>query len=240
MNIKDKLTIVIPCKNEVNYIGETILSLVKQMNIKGTRIIIVDAYSTDGTRELVTENIKMFSDILKIELVNGGLVAYARNYGASLAKTKFVLFLDADVQLIRNDTIDRTLFDMQHHHLDLLTCRIKSRSKSILSKVTFRLFNGINRIISHKTPFAVGTYFMVKKDMFIKNGMFNEELQHSEDYALSKTFNPSKFRISKHFITQDDRRFKKMGYIGMLKLVVKGYINRNNQDFYKTDVGYWV
>lgn len=240
MNIKDKLTIVIPCKNEVNYIGNTIMSLVKQVNIKGTRVIVVDAFSKDGTRELVYENIKSFSDILKIELVDGGLVAYARNYGASLAKTKFVLFLDADVELTRNDTIDRTLFDMQHNHLDLLTCKIKSRSKSILSKITFRVFNLINTIISKKTPFAVGTYFMVKKDMFVSNGGFDETLQHSEDYALSKKFNPAKFKIFKHFITQDDRRFKKMGYFGMLKLVVKSYINRNNEEFYKTDVGYWV
>ena len=69
---------------------------------------------------------------------------------------------------------------------------------------------------------------------------FDESLQHSEDYYLSKRYNPKQFKISKHYIGQDDRRFKKMGYYGMIKLVIKSYLNRNNLEFFKRDVNYWV
>jgi hypothetical protein len=71
------------------------------------------------------------------------------------------------------------------------------------------------------------------------NGMFDETLNHSEDYCLSKKYNPKKFKIHSHYIGQDDRRFKKMGYLGMLKLVILNYIHRDNPDHYRKDVNYW-
>jgi len=30
-----------------------------------------------------------------------------------------------------------------------------------------------------------------------------------------------------------------MGYLGMVKLLIKSFINRDNKDFFKKDVGYW-
>ena len=93
MNLRDKLTIVIPCKNEENYIERTIYSIALQKNIKGTRIIVADAQSTDKTRELVLNCKENLKDHLSIELIEGGPVAVARNNGAKLVKTKYTLFL---------------------------------------------------------------------------------------------------------------------------------------------------
>jgi hypothetical protein len=64
-------------------------------------------------------------------------------------------------------------------------------------------------------------------------------LRHSEDYCLSKKYNPKKFTISEHYVGQDDRRFKKMGYFGMIKLLIKSFLNRNNPEYFKKDIGYW-
>jgi len=97
----------------------------------------------------------------------------------------------------------------------------------------------VNNIISKKTPFAVGTFFLTTKSSFFYHGQFDETLQHSEDYCLSKKYKPSEFRIINHYIGQDDRRFKKMGYTGMIKLLIKSFRNRNNINFFRNDVGYW-
>ena len=70
-------------------------------------------------------------------------------------------------------------------------------------------------------------------------GKFNEEYQHSEDYGLSRKYSSKKFRISEHYVGQDDRRFKKMGYLGMIKLLIKSFFNRKNEEYFKKDVGYW-
>lgn len=107
------------------------------------------------------------------------------------------------------------------------------------TNIAFYIFNILNYFISKKTPFAVGGYFLTRTDKFKELGMFDETLNNSEDYHLSKQYNPKKFRIGKMKYGQDDRRFKKMGYIGMLKLMILNYIHRNNIEWFKNDIGYW-
>ncbi len=239
INIKEKLTIVVPCYNEENYIRKTIESIYKQIYIEGTRVIIVDNYSTDRTGQIIHNLTRMYADKLNIETINGGPVAVSRNLGSDLVSTEYVLFMDADVSLFTITTISETLNNMINFELDLLTCRIKSTSSDIKSKMIFWLFNVINSFISIRTPFAVGTYFLTRVDVFRKLGKFDETYKHSEDYGLSRKYDPSNFMISKNYVGQDNRRFKKFGYLNMIKLVIKSFKNRNNPRFFKEDVGYW-
>jgi hypothetical protein len=106
--------------------------------------------------------------------------------------------------------------------------------------LSFKLFNVVNKIISLKTPFAMGTFFLTRREVFNSFGGFDETIKNSEDYCLSKQYNPKKFILFNHYVGQDDRRFKKMGYLFMFKLLIKGYLNRNNYNFFKKDVGYWI
>ena len=239
MNLKEKVTIVIPCKNEEKYIERTIISIVKQSNIKGVHVIIADANSTDKTRDIIKKSAETFKDILNIELIDGGPVGYARNHGCELVSTKYVLFIDADVVLMDNNLINDTIFQMYHYKLDLLTCKSTSYGNDLRTLLSFKIFNFINGILSIKIPFAIGTYFLTKRDKFRELGGFDETIKHSEDFCLSKKYNPKKFKISNHYIGQDDRRFQKTGYIGMTKLLIKGFFNRNNNNFFKEDIDYW-
>ena len=191
-----------------------------------------------GTPFYISGTIK-YKDLINIELIEGGPVAIGRNNGAKLVKTKYTLFLDADTVIKDNELFNDTIFQMYHYKLDLLTCKIRSYGKDIRTNLMFMLFNPINYFISKKTPFAVGMYFLTKTSVFNELGGFDETLKHSEDYWLSKQYNPKKFRITGHYIGQDDRRFKKMGYFGMIKLLLKGYFNKNNKEFYQKDVNYW-
>jgi glycosyltransferase involved in cell wall biosynthesis len=241
-SIKNNLTIVIPTYNEVNYIVRTLHSIYNQRGIWGTRVIIADNHSNDGTRKVINETQSLptyYRKKLNIELIDGGTVSVGRNNGAKLVDTKYILFIDGDVVLDDPHTIKNTLDEMEREGLQLLTCKLKSYGNDFRTSLMFKMFNIVNYFISKVTPFAVGTYFMVDRRVFKLIGGFDETLNHSEDYALSKKFHPENFKISNHYVGQDDRRFKKMGYFGMIRLLVKGYQNRNNQDFFKKDVGYW-
>ena len=239
MEIKDKLTIVIPSKNEEKYITNTILSIVKQRNIKGVRIIIADAMSTDKTRAKIITLKHTYKDIVNIEMIDGGTVSYARNKASEMVTTKYILFIDSDAILKSDTLISDTMREMEENNLTLLTCKISSYGKDIRTALSFMLFNIVNKIISIKTPFAVGMFFLTDRDSFRIFGGFDESLAHSEDYFLSKKYTPSRFKISSHYVGQDDRRFKKMGYLGMIKLLIKGYFNRNNKVFFQKSVNYW-
>jgi len=239
MFLNSKLTIVIPCCNEVDYIGKTLTSIYLQNGVKGIKVIICDNNSTDGTINEINKYQKKFKDVLDIKIEEGGSVGFARNNGVKLTKTPYVLFIDADSVLTDKNQILHSFRFMIKNDLDLITCKVKSLSPDVRSKITFFVFNIINYLIKYKTPFAVGTFFMTKVSKFQEYGGFDETLKHSEDFCLSKKYDPNKFEIVDYYVGQDDRRFKKMGYVGMVKLIVKSFINRNNLEYFRKDVGYW-
>jgi hypothetical protein len=64
---------------------------------------------------------------------------------------------------------------------------------------------------------------------------------HTEDYLLSRKYDPTKFAIiTSMTATQDDRRFKKMGYLKFLWMLFTNYINRNNINHFRKDIKYWA
>ena len=100
--IAHKLTIVIPCKNEQDYIHH-LLDDLRNQNIGNTRIIIADA-STDNTRAMIERH----KGKLNVEVVEGGPVSIAKNNGAKLATTPYILFIDADVRFFKHTVIQRS------------------------------------------------------------------------------------------------------------------------------------
>jgi glycosyltransferase involved in cell wall biosynthesis len=228
MIFSDKITIVIPCKNEENYIPYLLTHLRNQM-IGSTKIIIADC-STDKTREVI----QLMKGNLNVEVIDGGPVSIAKNNGARLATTPYILFIDADVRFFKPTVIRDAVRLIERKNLDLIGLNIKCYDKDMRAKIGFAVFNGINRILKYFSPFAVGAFMLTRRDRFEEFGGFPENLLTSEDYFLSKKYNPRKFRIVRHHFGQDSRRFKKMGYMGMGKYLVKNFINRNNKAYWNS------
>jgi len=235
MIFSNKITIVIPCKNEENYIPYLLTHLQNQM-IGSTRIIIADC-STDNTREVI----QLMKGKLNVEIIDGGPVSIAKNNGARLATTPYILFIDADVRFFKDTVIRDAVNDIESKNLDLIGLNIKCYDNDKRAMLGFMIFNGINHILKFISPFAVGAFMLTRRDKFIEYGGFPEQFLTSEDYFLSRKYNPKKFKIIKHYFGQDSRRFKKMGYLGMTKYLVKNFINRNNKQYWDSlDSGkYW-
>jgi glycosyltransferase involved in cell wall biosynthesis len=226
MKLSDKITIVVPCKNEENYIHYLLDSL-RSQDIGDTRVIIADC-STDNTRQVINDN----SDSLNIEIIEGGPVSIAKNNGARLVTTPYILFIDADVRFFKNNVIYDAVNKIDSMNLDLVGLNIKCYDKDPRAMLGFTLFNTINNTLKYFSPFAVGAFMLTRKDKFIEYGGFPEQFSTSEDYFLSRKYSPKKFRIVKHHFGQDSRRFKKMGYLGMGKYLIKNFVNRNNKKYW--------
>ena len=224
--LSDKITIVVPCKNEENYIHHLLDSL-RAQNIGTTRIIIADC-STDNTRQVIQDN----SSELNVEIIDGGPVSVAKNNGARLVTTPYILFIDADVRFFKNTVIQDAVDKIQSKNLDLVGLNIKCYDRDMRAIVGFTLFNTINHTLKFFSPFAVGAFMLTRKDKFDEFGGFPEQFATSEDYFLSRKYSPRKFRIVRHHFGQDSRRFKKMGYLGMGKYLIKNFINRNNKKYW--------
>jgi glycosyltransferase involved in cell wall biosynthesis len=236
MKISDQITIVIPCKNEENYIMY-LLEALHQQNIGKTRIIIADC-STDNTRQIIQQYTRASQNV---EVIDGGPVSIAKNNGARLVNTPFILFIDADVLFFKDTVIRDAVKEMETNNLDLIGLNIKCYDGDIRAIIGFTIFNAINNILKYFSPFAVGAFMLTRRDKFEELGGFPELFSTSEDYFLSRMYDPKKFKILDHYFGQDSRRFKKMGYFGMAWYLVKNFINRNNQKYWKNidNSKYW-
>ena len=224
--ISDKITVVVPCKNEENYIAHLLMHL-RQQSIGRTRIIIADC-STDTTREVI----ETMKGELNVEIIEGGPVSFAKNNGARLVTTPYILFIDADVRFFKNTVVQDAVNLIESKNLDLIGLNIKCYDKDLRAKIGFTAFNLINHVLKYVSPFAVGAFMLTRRDRFEQYGGFPEQFSTSEDFFLSRKYSPKKFRLIRHHFGQDSRRFKKMGYMGMAKYLVKNFVNRNNTAYW--------
>jgi glycosyltransferase involved in cell wall biosynthesis len=86
------ISVVVTVRNEERNIGDLLDSLVTQEG--PLEIIIVDAYSTDRTREIVEAYSERF-DYVKYHL-KGGTIGAGRNHGVEKAAGEAVAFIDGD------------------------------------------------------------------------------------------------------------------------------------------------
>jgi glycosyltransferase involved in cell wall biosynthesis len=226
MILKNKITIVVPCKNEETYIHH-LLDALREQNIGDTRVIIADC-SIDATRQVIQNN----SWELNVEIIDGGPVSMAKNNGARLVTTPYILFIDADVRFFKYNVIRDAVDKIESMNLDLVGLNIKCYDQDLRAKAGFVVFNTINHALKYFSPFAVGAFMLTRRDRFEEYGGFPENFSTSEDYFLSRKYSPRKFRIIRHHLGQDSRRFKKMGYMGMAKYLVKNFVNRNNTQYW--------
>ena len=239
--IKDYLSIVIPCKNEETYIRRTLEEISLQFGIKGTRVIISDGGSTDSTLLKIDEFIKSENNNLNIEIIEGGSVSVGRNRGAALVKTPFILFLDADITFTDLVAIGMASGVLKENtNLELIGTTPEYMGEVDLAASLIFSFNRLTaRIMSITDPFAIGAFMLISRKKFVELGGFDEMVHQSEDWLLSRQIKSKNFKLIPNLITQDNRRFKKFGYLRMLRMVMKNWVNRGNKKHFYEDQKYW-
>ena len=224
--LQNKITIVVPCKNEQDYIGHLLMHL-RQQNIGNTRIIIADC-STDDTRKVI----QALKWSLNVEVIEGGPVSVAKNNGAKLVTTPYILFIDSDVRFFSDTVISDCVDEIEKNNLDLIGLYVKCYDGDKRAQIGFMLFNAINNMMKHFSPFAVGAFMLTRTEKFLELGGFEEKHGTSEDFFLSQKYDIEKFKLINHYFGQDSRRFEKMGYFGMAWYLIKNFWNRNNEKYW--------
>jgi glycosyltransferase involved in cell wall biosynthesis len=223
---------------EAKMLPKLLRSLCKQdyEGMSETRVIVADAESTDGTRETALS----FRDRLLVEVIPGGLPSVGRNAGARLATTKFLLFLDADVELPEPTLLRRALWRMRRKNLHLATTNIACRDGGFFDDALYAGNNFMQRIGSFTKPFATGMFMMFERDAFWTLGGFNERALFAEDYLLSKGIARLRFRIVRGRILTTNRRFQKLGHWTMVWLFIKTLMHSWDDEYFLRDQDYWT
>ena len=90
-----KLSIIIPCYNEINTIEE-LIERVQASSVESKEIIIIDDFSTDGTREFLNT---LEDDSIK-------LIFNTQNLGKGAAISKGIQFATGDISIIQDADLE--------------------------------------------------------------------------------------------------------------------------------------
>lgn len=227
------LTIVIPCKNE----GINVIKVIKHILAQNDKYKVIISDSSDEYPSILLLKKYVEMNPSQIEVIPGGLPGIARNNGAKLVKTPYILFLDADIFIKKHNFLEKCLKKMKDNDYDLLTCKLRTENGKF--NWVYRFFDIIQWISSVTKPFAVGGFMLFKTSKFNELGGFNEEDKICEDYHLSSKIQPKKFKILNKYVYTTPRRFENKGVWYMIKLAFSSWWNRNNDEWFKKDYNYW-
>jgi glycosyltransferase involved in cell wall biosynthesis len=238
------LTIIIPTKNEADYLPKLLDSILNQKNVDLSQIpiIIADNHSTDGTVE-IAQNFGQKG--LQIKIIEGGLPAQARNNGAKTAKTQWLWFIDSDV-ILEADTLSKYQEQTQNPQHKIYTSYVSNYTFAPQSWVWFIGYNAILKlkdIVFGVTQNIIGGWnILISKDDFEQVGGFDTTINTHEDIKLARHFKPNQFGVIQSKIKISPRRFKRDGFWKVFWLYNKvfwrtrfgsnDYNDNDNQDYF--------
>ena len=188
------ISAIIPTYNNAAFIKDAVLSIQNQ-TVPPAEIIIVDDGSTDNTQYIVQQ---LDGNIQYIRQQNRGPSA-ARNAGIKAAKGDWIAFLDADDQWT-TDKLEKQIKALQHSpELKLLAGDMSEididnqiLEASVLNKHHFlEKFKALDGKplpdafieLLRKNFIPTGTV-LIKKDILLEAGLFNDNIRYGEDLEL--------------------------------------------------------
>lgn len=217
-------SIIIPTLNEEVNLPILLGSIAKQTS-KDFEVIICDSGSKDKTKL----NSQPFNKQLpSIQFVDGKFknVSMARNHGASLAKGKFLIFFDSDVEIAYN-FIEKIREHINNDYLDILTVWNRDKTNSLVGKIILGLLNWNMMLFQKIKPSANGPCMIIRKEIFNKIKGFDNTIVFGEDFDLTQRAckQNAKFAVfPTPILYVSTRRFEKEGLFFSLFKSIKAIL----------------
>lgn len=201
------VSIIIPTYNEEKYIRKCIISLIDQKFDHPYEIIIVDGNSTDRTLSIINDLAKDYK-FIKIFMNPKKNAASGRNIGIKQSQYDILAFIDADAYA-PSLWISQLIDDLPNCNdnntagtggPDLSPQDLSPKQRSIIDSLYSPLANAgiLNPSSQHARPGKLKTVkhipscnLAIKKEIFLKYGLFDESIAKAEDLEFS-------FRLNKH------------------------------------------
>jgi chlorobactene glucosyltransferase len=202
-----KVSIILPARNEENFIESCLDSLIKQ-DYQNYEIIVIDDSSDDSTWKIISEYAKMNSKIVPVSAKPKPDGWVGKNWacmeGYHKATGELLLFTDADTNHSKN-VISLAVAHLNSFDLDALSAIPKMMTLDFWTSITLPMistflhtrFSALNvNNPSKKTGYFFGSFFIMKKEIYEKVGM-HEGVKNEiiEDGALGKKVKESGYKM---------------------------------------------
>lgn len=225
------ISVIVPTYNEEKYIKKTLKSIVNQKTDLAYELIVSDCSSDDRTVKIANR----YADKIMKDDKKGA--AHARNKGASIAKGKILIFIDADT-IISPDYLESVWHKFNNDpSLAGISFAFKFSKQTPSLIFTEEIINDYFIMKSELGWTTLpGCNTCVLKDKFKKIGGYNNSLL--EDAELSRRLlliGKTEYSSVKKVITSS-RRLEQMGLLGILRYffelnLVENNINLNDNNF---------
>lgn len=184
MNIKNKISVILPVYNSEKYISESITSILKQ-SYQNFELIIVDDGSTDKS-SLICENYAQQEDrIILIKNSHKGLTA-SLNDALNISSGKYIARQDAD-DISLPKRLEKQIFWFLENNKRVLCgtdCKILKENNTYKNNWSIKYKNS-----SIVKKLGYSNCFVHSSTMFIKDkakdlGFYDENLIYAQDYDL--------------------------------------------------------
>lgn len=179
---KPLVSVVIPTKNSSRYL-DLVLQTVKNQTYKRIEIVVVDNHSVDETKEIAKQYTKRVYD-------RGPERNIQKNFGASLARGKYLLFLDSDCEL--ESRVVEECVDLCERDQDGVMIPLRHKGKGFWTKAKAlerRCYDGDDELES--------PWFM-RKSAFKKVGGFDKTIVAGEDWDIAFRLRKAGFKLGRN------------------------------------------
>tara|TARA_Y200000002_G_C22581475_1_gene621054 strand:+ start:96 stop:1010 length:915 start_codon:yes stop_codon:yes gene_type:complete len=184
-----KTSVIITTFNDAEYLKRSIPSVINQTS-KPKEIIIVDDGSSDNQAKEIVDSFIKHKDISIIykKKKNGG-PSSARNVGIKLAKGEFILFLDADDELLKNslEWREEILGSLDQNYASIYCSKIKliDNKRKIKEKI-FETDGKLDVCLVGRNNGIPGqiTHHLFRRDIVNEVNGYNESLKFNEDFEF--------------------------------------------------------
>ncbi|MBU0531799.1 glycosyltransferase [Patescibacteria group bacterium] len=203
-----KLSIVIPTKDEEEDLPVLLASL-KSQTVQPYEIIVADASSTDRTVEI--------AQMMGCKVVPGGMPGPGRNRGAEAATGEYLLFLDADVELLDERFLEDNLAEMVAKGYDFACPDVEPIEGTRFDRFSHEAYNRYCRLIAPLHQHAPGFCIFVKKAFHDKLGGFDETVTFCEDHEYAmRAAKAGRYGFLSKPVPVSIRRFDRDSRLGIL------------------------
>ena len=194
-------SVVIPVYNAEKYINKCVESILQQ-SFENFEVVLVDDGSVDRSMKICEDLAKKDDRVSSVHQKNQGVSA-ARNKGISMAKGRYLVFVDAD-DYIRADTFALLHESCNDCRADVCffgyQCVAGSEVKQIVLPPKFRGEKSPDLLFEliEKNVFGLACNKAIKRDLIMGNGLlFDETIRVFEDQDLMmRVWNKASFVCS--------------------------------------------
>lgn len=186
--MKPQVSVIVTTKNEENNIVRCLRSVKNQGTEISYEIILVDNFSTDRT---VSLGKPYTTKVIKA----GNERSTQRNVGAKYSEGKYILFLDADMELISNALNECIEITKKYKKRCIICLSEKSTGTTFWGKAIALERNCYKKIIE-----LTGARFFPRRE-FLKYGGYDQSLISAEDWDITQRIKAKDIPL---YITQHD------------------------------------